>query len=182
MQSLFFKKFQLPFLLQEVEYINNAFGSGVAEFFKQMRWLMVVNLVTFILWLGLVIFPWLVETPLNEAYAGWNPSVTPRDKSWWHRDDLGWNTITRALGKDSYEVFSSWIYYSGYPDSDKWIFSDTDDPDERYYMDAAYCTCLIGTFILFFLGVFYRMQRNFRLRKVTLLFSIQYSVSIGVAD
>lgn len=103
-QALTFKKFQLPFLLPEVEYVNNAFGSGVAEYFKQMRWLMIVNLATFVLWFGLVIFPWLIETPLNDSYLGWNPSVTPTDKTWWHRDDLGWDSITGIFGKDSFEA------------------------------------------------------------------------------
>eukprot|EP00656_Telonema_subtile_P000237 TRINITY_DN1011_c0_g1_i1.p1 TRINITY_DN1011_c0_g1~~TRINITY_DN1011_c0_g1_i1.p1 ORF type:complete len:1234 (-),score=356.79 TRINITY_DN1011_c0_g1_i1:398-4099(-) len=160
---LVYSQWTLPFLTVKVRWVNNAFGSGVAQYFWQLRWLMLVNVSTFLLWLCLVILPWMLHTPLNSAFITWNPSATPQDVSWWHRDDLDTSAITGVFGDDADVAYASWFYYSGYPDIDNWNFSDDSD---TYYMDAAYAGCLIGTFVVFFVGVFLRMQRNFMIRKV----------------
>jgi hypothetical protein len=178
LSMLSFSRIRIPFLIYHYNYVNTNFGAGVAQFFMQMRTLIIINLLAFLPWIFIVIVPWFAHTPTGSALDNWNPSASPQDKDWFHRDDLDWQSIQGLFGTGTeYAVYASWFYYSGYPGYIRWNFNGNETGDEeRYYIDAAYCTCIIVTYLAFFIGLFIQMRDNYSLRKVDL------EVEVWVAD
>jgi len=116
-----FKKFRKtlsssnPFLRSEIRYVARAYGSSVAHFVLLWRWLLTLNFIIFLLWLGMVIIPWFLHTPLFV-------DSDPPSASFWDRNDVTWYEIAFGYG---HAASQSFYYYSGYlpyPHQGEWQF------------------------------------------------------------
>ena len=90
-----------------------------------------------------------------------------QNATWFDRDDLDLSALQGFLGAgNEYAVYASWFYYSGYPDITRWNFNDDDQTSDPYYMDAAYATCILVSYITFFIAIVNQMLANLSLQKV----------------
>ena len=108
-----------PFLNEEIQYVAENFGSGVALFFYQWRYMMTINMIIFLFYAVFMILPWFMGTVRQQGEVrNWRFNATDGAKNWFQRDDA---TLNQALAdisgssQGSSFIADSFFFYSGYP-------------------------------------------------------------------
>jgi len=183
---------------EEIQYVAENFGGGVALFFYQWRYLMTINMTIFMFYGVLMILPWMLGNLSSDGQVkNWRYNATDGDKNWFERDDA---TLAHALADisgakvGSTFIADSFFFYSGYPGPYQKSFnaqslrfnppvngSGGGYPNmkhadwaagipliQTYWMDAAYVGCALATVLVFGLMIFFRINDNYGARKVIL--------------
>jgi len=179
-----------PVFNEEISYISENFGSGVALYFYQWRYLITTNMLIWWGWAVLMILPWFLNSLRQVGeLRNWRVNATIGGETWFQREDA---SLTNALegisgATTSGLIFDSFFFYSGYPglytygtntDSvaagvpgfpymsrDDWG-SGLDPFFDAYWMDAAYVACCLYTVLVFGGSIFTRINGNYADRKV----------------
>lgn len=121
-----------------IPIIERSFGTGISSFYD--FWISIINLniVLFILNLGLLMIPWFITVRNFGALASWN-------------------LLLGLIGSDSTTIGKSWFYYGGYP-----AWSGSTPP---YYFALVYTLCVI--FYLAFSLIIIVVNIGVRVRRVS---------------
>lgn len=135
-----------PILRKTINDININFGSGIASLFYDWRWLILLNLLIWIIWLVFAIIPWFYNPPRFD-------DSDPPFAYFWDRKDLSFSSMLTgsATGKDGLNntvVQDSFMFYTGYTDK-----MGTSDEDSAYPMGPAWVACIIATVVLLFANI-----------------------------
>lgn len=148
-----------PILKGTLTKISSEFGGAIATVFYDWRWISSVNLVVFLVWGVLVLWPWFQAPP---RFAD---SVPPQ-ANFWHRDDLDVDSMltlltgAKSLRTNSTLVADSFLFYSGYtPKIDL-------GGSRPYRMGPAWVGACLLSVVLICAMLNQRLWRTLRLRRV----------------
>lgn len=147
-----------PIMRSTIQDINNTFGSGISAMFYDWRWLILINLLLWVVWFIFAIYPWLLNPPRFE-------DSDPPYANFWNRDDLSFSAMltgsatAKGIGDNQTNtvVPDSFLFYTGYVDK----MGTSGD----YDMGATWIFCLLLNIVILFTAINQRLVAALKLRK-----------------